>query len=172
MLWESDDFDIYYTYMPLFQMLYYDFSLEKQLEIKTDYLPLELYLQSIQKLYEEDKEKFITIITEMFIRISRMEEEFQVEYFEKILIYFMNNRNDLTEEDYYKTLETAGGEECMQTLAEKLIERGRTEGIQQGMQQGMQQNTIYIARNMKENGLSVDMIINITGLTKEDVNKL
>lgn len=65
------------------------------MEIKTDYLPLELYLRSIQKIYEEDKEKFITIITELFVRISRMEEALKVEWIEKMLIYFMNSRSDL-----------------------------------------------------------------------------
>ena len=55
---------------------------------------------------------------------------------------------------------------------EQGIQQGMQQGIQQGMQQGMQQKTVYIAKMMKEQGLSLDIIVNITGLSEDEINKL
>ena len=41
------------------------------------------------------------------------------------------------------------------------------EGVAYGLERGMQQKAVYIAKNMKEQGLSTDIIVRITGLTKE-----
>ena len=49
---------------------------------------------------------------------------------------------------------------------------GMEQGIQKGMQQGMQEKTVYIAKMMKEQGLSLDIIVNITGLKEDEINKL
>ena len=46
------------------------------------------------------------------------------------------------------------------------------EGRLGGRLEGIQENTVSIAKAMKEKGLPMDMIIGITGLTKEDIDKL
>ena len=46
------------------------------------------------------------------------------------------------------------------------------EGRLEGKLEGIQENTVSIAKAMKEKGLPMDMIIGITGLTKEDIDKL
>ena len=56
-------------------------------------------------------------------------------------------------------------------LKEKYNE-GRLEGMEQGIQKGMEQKTVYIAKMMKEQGLSLDVIVNITGLKEDEINKL
>lgn len=122
----------YYKYLPLYELLYYDFSFEKQGKARSDYLPLDIYLQTIQKVYEEDKESFITKMTEIFIKIAKLDEATQIEYFERVLIYFTNLRKDLDEEDYYRSLERIGGEEKMKTLVDKWVEQGIEQGIEQG----------------------------------------
>ena len=56
----------------------------------------------------------------------------------------------------------------MSTIAEKLFNEGREEG----MEKGKEEKSIEVARNMLKDGESIDKIIRYTGLTKEDVEKL
>ena len=46
------------------------------------------------------------------------------------------------------------------------------EKYNEGKLEGMEQKTIYIAKMMKEQGLSLDIIVNITGLKEDEINKL
>ena len=60
------------------------------------------------------------------------------------------------------------------------IEEGRKKGLQQGLQQGIQQGiqqgeenkTVEIAKKMKEEGISVELIEKITGLDKEEIERI
>lgn len=56
-------------------------------------------------------------------------------------------------------------------LKEKYNE-GRLDGKAEGRLEGMEQKTVYIAKMMKEQGLSLDIIVNITGLKEDEINKL
>ena len=49
---------------------------------------------------------------------------------------------------------------------------GRLEGERKGRLEGIQENTVSIAKAMKEQGLPMDVIISITGLTKEEITRL
>lgn len=48
----------------------------------------------------------------------------------------------------------------------------RKDGIQQGLQQGLQQKALQDACNLKRLGVSVDIITQAIGLSKEEVSKL
>ena len=50
--------------------------------------------------------------------------------------------------------------------------KGKSDGLEQGRAEGISQNTKEIAKKMKEKGASIDFIIEITGLTKEEIEKL
>lgn len=71
------------------------------------------------------------------------------------------------------------GDELM-TLAEQLKQEGRIEGIQQGMQQGLQQGiqtgeretSRKIARAMLEKGIPAADIIDMTGVSAEELTAL
>lgn len=71
------------------------------------------------------------------------------------------------------------GDELM-TLAEQLKQEGRVEGIQQGMQQGIQQGlqtgkreaARHIAQTMLKKGMSVEDIMEITGLSADELPSL
>lgn len=56
------------------------------------------------------------------------------------------------------------------------VEEGETKGMQRGMQKGLQQGLqkgiVETAQKMKHGGLSIDQIIQFTGLTREEVEKL
>ena len=54
----------------------------------------------------------------------------------------------------------------------KGIEQGIEQGIEIGVNKGKKENSYDIARKMKQNGLSVDMIAECTGLSKSEIEKL
>ena len=56
----------------------------------------------------------------------------------------------------------------MPTLAQRL----RQEGRQQGRQQGIKEEKIKIAKKLLKQGLDTQIIINATGLSKEEIKNL
>ena len=54
----------------------------------------------------------------------------------------------------------------------KGLAKGRAEGLAKGLSKGRAEERIEIARNMKENGLSVDLIAACSGLSPEEIAKL
>ncbi|MBD2793170.1 RpnC/YadD family protein [Xenorhabdus szentirmaii] len=66
------------------------------------------------------------------------------------------------------------------SIAERLQEKGREEGIQQGilqgmekgMQQGEKQASINIARTLLKNGVNIELIMESTGLSREELLSL
>ena len=63
------------------------------------------------------------------------------------------------------------GDELM-TLAEQLKQEGRTEGIQEGMHTGEREASRKIAQAMLKKGISVADIIEMTGITAEELPSL
>lgn len=63
------------------------------------------------------------------------------------------------------------GDELM-TLAEQLKQEGRMEGIQQGMQTGEREASRKIARAMLEKGIPMADIIEMTGVSAEEIPSL
>ena len=49
---------------------------------------------------------------------------------------------------------------------------GKKEGIKEGIVKGVKEEKIQIAKNMLKKGMSISDIIEITGLTKEEIEKL
>ena len=66
--------------------------------------------------------------------------------------------------------------ENMSMVLQELIEKERADAakvaVLEGRKEGIKENSFIVAKNMKENGLSFDMIIKCTGLSKEDLNSL
>jgi predicted transposase/invertase (TIGR01784 family) len=50
--------------------------------------------------------------------------------------------------------------------------RGREEGIAEGIEKGIEKEKFNIALNMLENGMSIDVVEKITGLSKTRVNEI
>ena len=61
--------------------------------------------------------------------------------------------------DYYNTMETAK-------------EEAREEGLKEGLEKGKKERDLEIAKNLAALGLSTEQIINATGLTIEEIDKL
>lgn len=49
---------------------------------------------------------------------------------------------------------------------------GLEEGIKRGIKQGHKEKSIELAKKMKENGIDINLIIKITELNKEEIEKL
>ena len=81
-----------------------------------------------------------------------------------------------------KVLEEISQDEKEQYLAElrlkqildtKAIKAGAyEEGREEGIEEGIEEQTLVIAKKMKKEDLSIDMIMKITGLSKEKIEKL
>ena len=69
---------------------------------------------------------------------------------------------------------------CMEYRYEEGVEKGKQEGLEQGKQvgweeglmKGKQEEQYQIASNLKESGIDLQTIVNCTGLTLEEVEKL
>ena len=49
---------------------------------------------------------------------------------------------------------------------------GKSDGIKEGIKEGVKEQSISIARKMLEKNLDIEVIIETTGLTKEEIEKL
>lgn len=67
-----------------------------------------------------------------------------------------------------KTLYNSAERKGMQ----KGMEKGLEEGMQRGLEEGMEKERLSNARRMKEKGLDAALIADITGLTREEIEKL
>ncbi|MDU7495936.1 MAG: transposase, partial [Providencia rettgeri] len=71
-------------------------------------------------------------------------------------------------------------QEVIVNIAQRLQDKGRQEGLQQGIEQGiekgrqegMREAKIMMARNLLKNGVSLDLIIESTGLSREELISL
>ena len=71
-------------------------------------------------------------------------------------------------------------EDDLMTIAEQLEQKGLKKGIEQGIEQGIVKGlaaggraaTLKIAHAMLKNGIQRDIVISITGLTEDDLNKI
>ena len=102
---------------------------------------------------------------EELARIVNMNKKERDEY-EACLKVYRDNYNTW---NYMK--EQALKEGLEEGLA-KGIAKGIEQGIEIGVNKGKKENSYDIARKMKQNGLSVDMIAECTGLSKSEIEKL
>ena len=133
---------------------------------------LELHIIEIPKIYNigenEEKEELVKWIN----FIENPESEKVGEY--------MKENKEMKEAK--EKLEVMSEDEKMQILAElrlkairdeKAVERfGYKQGIEQGIEQGIKQEKKEIAKKMKEEGLDIEVIKKVTGLTEEEINSL
>ncbi|NIE72298.1 Rpn family recombination-promoting nuclease/putative transposase [Pantoea sp. Acro-807] len=72
-------------------------------------------------------------------------------------------------------------EDELMTIAQQLEQKGRLEGWQEGWQEGwlegreeglregIQEASLRIARNLLKNGMDIQSVMNVTGLTEEEL---
>ena len=52
------------------------------------------------------------------------------------------------------------------------LQEGKAQGLQEGKAQGMQQSKIEIAKKMLSKGISLDLVVEMTGLSEEEIKTL
>ena len=129
---------------------------------------LELHIIEIPKIYKigenEEKEELVKWIN----FIENPESEKVGEY--------MKENEEMKEAK--EKLEVMSEDEKMQILAELRLKAIRDEkaverfGYNQGIEKGIEQGKKETAKKMKEEGLDIELIKKITGLTEEEINSL
>lgn len=100
--------------------------------------------------------------------VADLSEENRIAYDKALDRYRVNQ---IVEED-----ERRKNEEMRRKAAEEGMKEGLKEGIREGIKEGMekgeQKKQIEIARKMREDGISIDIIIKYTGLQSSDIENL
>ena len=81
--------------------------------------------------------------------------------------------------DYYNIIDSAekialkkGLEIGHEQGLEQGREEGREEGLEQGRVEGREEGLLLAARNMLSQGMPVDIVMNVTGLSEDVIDKL
>ncbi len=163
-------------------MQFIDFELEKLKEIPK-------YMTK-WNLREKDYRKIVlTDIIELYIiemsKVEKYAKNSKTDTWVKYIIGSEDINMEMVDEDIkqaQKVLEDISNDEYEQYLAdlrEKYIldmnnieSTGIRKGIEQGIQQGTMKRNLQIAKKMKSKNIDIDSIVEITGLTKEEIKKL
>ena len=85
-------------------------------------------------------------------RLSLTHEEHKI--YERSLRHYLDNYN------------------CMKSAQEESFQEGMEKGEKKGEQKGILKGVMQTARNMKNKGCSIDLIMDVTGLTADEIAKL
>ena len=96
--------------------------------------------------------------------VADLSEENRIAYDKALDRYRVNQ---IVEED-----ERRKNEEMRRKAAEEGMKEGLKEGLEKGLEKGEQKKQIEIARKMREDGISIDIIIKYTGLQSSDIENL
>lgn len=136
-------------------------------------------LQHLPKLQNRPKELQEKVFEKLFkaAEIAKLKPEDMRKYEESLKV-FRDNHN--TMEYAKKEAMREGMLEGMDKGVKKGIQQGIKQGIQQGIErgvkkgreEGMREKQIEIAKILKENGASIELIVKSTGLSQEQVEGL
>ena len=73
--------------------------------------------------------------------------------------------------DYYNIIDSAEKIALKKGL-EIGHEQGLAEGLEQGREEGREEGLLLAARNMLSQGMPVDIVMNVTGLSEDVIDKL
>ena len=59
-----------------------------------------------------------------------------------------------------------------QGIEEAGFNKGRAKGLEEGIKKGIEQEKRMLAKKMKDKDMQIDEIVEITGLTEEEIEKL
>jgi len=68
---------------------------------------------------------------------------------------------------YYRDIKNV-----VDTSREEGVAEGIEQGLEQGLEQGIEQGIERTAKEMKKDGVSIEKIMQYTGLSKDEINKL
>lgn len=168
-------------YIPNYEFLFYDISQFTDDEIKGE-VELRVLFSIFRDIFTKDNKELQESIYKAAILLLELESKSTgIEYFETFIRYVLNAGHNLTKEDVDEIIEKIGnshpeGGEFIMSIAEKLKQEGREEGIIKGMEAGIEkgakQRAVDVARRLLKMNLQIDQIVDATGLTKKEVEKM
>ena len=118
--------------------------------------------KEVEEIMEENEE-----IKEAVIEVHKMSEDEKMQRLE-----FLKEKAIMDEKSSYRTGLHKGIRDGLKQGIEKGIEQGMKQGMKQGVKQGVKQEKIEIAKRMLEKGMNLNSIMEITGLSKEEIEKI
>ncbi|HLQ72987.1 MAG TPA: hypothetical protein VK125_02055 [Bacillota bacterium] len=153
-------------FIPYFEFIVYDFSLESDAEIFGDE-KLQAYLHMIKTIREPNMDELIKNVAHIWYML----ELDTTEYFKTLLIYLLNERKNISLEGLVKHLNAEGREVAMST-AEQLWMEGREEGREKGRVEGREEAAHHTAKRLLALNMDIEKIALATALPIEDVKRI
>ena len=157
-------------YIPDYEYLIYDLTKYNDEDIKLESVT-RIIIKIMRDVRYASKEKVVDIITEGFTLLDKMIEKDNItHYMESCLRYVLSVRNDIDKDELIQIADqiSVEGSELVMTIADKL----RQEGKQEGRQEGRQEEIRKVVKNAIVKGMSVEDIIDLTGLTEKGIDKI
>jgi len=135
---------------------------------------LEIYEFNLDKIkdlcYNEGKKEYKILATLMCDK----EELHEICKGDKVLERLESEVVRMNEDDQIREnlLAIENAKRVHNTLMENAKEEGLAKGIEQGIEQGSKEKQLEIAKNMLNKNMDIETIIEITGLTEEEIEKL
>ena len=156
-------------------------------EIMTDSIRiiyLELYKYIIDNKNIDDKlSKWIDFLTNPILLDKNTIDDEDIEKARKTLEYISTDDNERTildaiqksRNDFYNDITSAKKEGIEEGLKEGLkegLDKGLKEGLDKGLREGEKKGKIEIAKNMLKEGLGVNLISKLSGLSVKEIEEL
>ena len=136
------------------------------------YLEMPKFNKTIDEL-ETRFDKWLYVLRNLN-RLDRVPDKLRERIFEKLFetaeIAKFTPQQVMNYEDslkYYRDLKNS-----IDTARDEGKEEGYEEGVEKGIEKGIEKGKIDIARKMIQKGMSVEMIIELTGMSEGDINSL
>ena len=87
-------------------------------------------------------------------------------------IFGLIEKNLITPKERAVMIDEYSIEQVKQEIAKDAMEKGGGKGIERGMEKGREEGVLMIAKNMKKTGIDVETIVQVTGLSIEQIESL
>ena len=149
-------------------------------KLKFVYLELPKFTKKEEELETHfDKWMYVfTHLSQLQDRPKKLQDRVFTKLFEAAEIAKFTTKEREAYEDslkYYRDIKNVvdtSREEGFNDGIEKGMEKGIEKGIEKGMEKGIEKRNIEIAKELKNNGVSIEIIMQSTGLLKEEIEKL
>ena len=134
----------------------------------TDSQIVNIYLYVLLTIWrgtDEIRENF-SFLTELYVIDANMAEK---------IVYYLSNHHKMSKDDILDIVNPAWKEETMLTyteMTEQIRQEGVREGRQEGIEEGESKALHNLAQNMRTEGLSIETIMRVTGLSEQEVQGL
>ena len=144
----NDKLRFIYLYLPLF-------PIKEAADCRTNFerwIYILKNMETMEKMPYQATNAAFQKLERVMKRLSLTHEEHKI--YERSLRHYLDNYN------------------CMKSAQEESFKEGMEKGEKKGEQKGILKGVMQTARNMKNKGFSMDLIMDVTGLTADEIAKL